>query len=191
MTLKESEVNGELKIMKTFDDLQIGDIFEGTVTSTTDFGVFVKLDGTVNVSGLCHHSEISENDVDNVKLLFGTGDRVKVKILKIDSEKRQLSLGMKASYFIADSGKEDNDDEDVEMEDASEVEKKKKRVRTTKKANWRKRKKKKTMMMMTLWMLMTMTKTTLKTKNNQLMNHKKNPCPLDYQLMDLIGQLLF
>lgn len=121
MTLKESEVNGELKIMKTFDDLQIGDIFEGTVTSTTDFGVFVKLDGTVNVSGLCHHSEISENDVDNVKLLFGTGDRVKVKILKIDSEKRQLSLGMKASYFIADSGKEDNDDEDVEMEDASEV----------------------------------------------------------------------
>ena len=38
MTLKESEVNGELKIMKTFDDLQIGDIFEGTVTSTTDFG---------------------------------------------------------------------------------------------------------------------------------------------------------
>ena len=80
----------------------------------------MKLDGTVNVSGLCHHSEISENDVDNVKLLFGTGDRVKVKILKIDSEKRQLSLGMKASYFIADSGKEDNDDEDVEMEDASE-----------------------------------------------------------------------
>ena len=122
MTLKESEVNGDLKIMKTFDDLQIGDIFEGTVTSTTEFGVFVKLDGTVNVSGLCHHSEISENDVDNVKLLFGTGDRVKVKILKIDPVKRQLSLGMKASYFISDSGKEDNDEEDVAMEDASEGE---------------------------------------------------------------------
>lgn len=32
MTLKESEVNGELKLMKSFDDLSVGDIFEGTVT---------------------------------------------------------------------------------------------------------------------------------------------------------------
>ena len=133
----------------------------------------MKLDGTVNVSGLCHHSEISENDVDNVKLLFGTGDRVKVKILKIDSEKRQLSLGMKASYFIADSGKEDNDDEDVEMEDASEVGEEEEEGEDYEESELEEEKKKKTMMMMTLWMLMTMTKTTLKTKNNQLMNHKK------------------
>lgn len=134
MTLKESEVNGELKLMKSFDDLSVGDIFEGTVTSTTDFGVFVKLDGTVNVSGLCHHSEISENDVENVKMLFGDGDRVKVKILKIDSEKKQLSLGMKASYFAEDGDnhgvdQEESDDDDdqeeeqdIEMEDAEDKE---------------------------------------------------------------------
>lgn len=119
MTLKESEVNGELKIMKTFDDLAVGDIFEGHVTKTTDFGVFVKLDGTVNISGLCHHSEISENDVKNVMALFGEGDRVKVKILKIDPSKKQLSLGMKASYF--DDTHEEGDD-DVEMENIEEDE---------------------------------------------------------------------
>ncbi|RCK54856.1 rRNA biogenesis protein RRP5 [Candida viswanathii] len=120
MTLKESEVNGELKLMKGFDDLSVGDIFEGTVTSTTDFGVFVKLDGTVNISGLCHHTEIAENDVDNVKLLFGDGDRVKVKILRIDPEKKQLSLGMKASYFASEEeqGEESEEEEDVEMQDA-------------------------------------------------------------------------
>ena len=120
MTLKESEVNGELKTMKSFDDLAVGDVFEGHVTKTTDFGVFVKLDGTVNVSGLCHHTEISENDVKNVMALFGEGDRVKVKILKIDPSKKQLSLGMKASYFK--DFVEDESEVDVEMKDAEEEE---------------------------------------------------------------------
>lgn len=107
MTFKESEVNGELKTFKKFDDLKVGEIYEGSIKSVTDFGVFVKLDGTFNVSGLCHHSEIADNSFDDLKKLFGEGDRVKVKILKIDSEKKQLSLGMKASYFT----------EDIEMED--------------------------------------------------------------------------
>lgn len=109
-------------------------IFSKVLLLTTDFGVFVKLDGTVNVSGLCHHSEISENDVENVKMLFGDGDRVKVKILKIDSEKKQLSLGMKASYFAEDGDnhgvdQEESDDDDdqeeeqdIEMEDAEDKE---------------------------------------------------------------------
>ncbi|KAI5969735.1 RRP5 [Candida margitis] len=124
MTLKESEVNGELKTMKTFDDLSVGDIFEGYVTKTTDFGVFVKLDGTVNISGLCHHSEISENDVKNVMALFGEGDRVKVKILKIDSAKKQLSLGMKASYFedAAEESVSDVEMENIEGEEEDENE---------------------------------------------------------------------
>ena len=99
MTLKESEVNGELSILKRFGDLQVGQIFEGSVKSVTEFGVFVKLDGTMNVSGLCHHSEISDNSISDVVSLFGEGDRVKVKLLSIDTEKKQLSLGMKASYF--------------------------------------------------------------------------------------------
>lgn len=110
MTLKESEVNGELNILKRFEDLQVGDIFEGSVKRITDFGVFVKLDGTLNLSGLCHRSEISDNQVQNLKALFGEGDRVKVKVLSLDKEKKQMSLGMKASYF----------QEDVEMEDVDE-----------------------------------------------------------------------
>ncbi|CAK7902391.1 rRNA biogenesis protein Rrp5p [[Candida] anglica] len=121
MTLKESEVNGELNILKKFEDLEVGEIFEGTVRRATDFGVFVKLDGTVNISGLCHHSEIADNKVENVTALFGEGDRVKVKVLAVDNEKKQLSLGMKASYFS--ESQEDNDEsEDVEMEDAEDVE---------------------------------------------------------------------
>lgn len=113
LTLKESEVNGDLTSFKTFDELEVGQNYDGSVKQAMDFGVFVKLDGTANISGLCHRSEISENKVENASTLFGVGDRVKVKILKIDQDKKQLSLGMKASYFT-----DVQEDSDVEMADA-------------------------------------------------------------------------
>lgn len=117
MTLKESEVNGDLTSYKTFDELEVGQNYDGSVKQAMDFGVFVKLDGTANISGLCHRSEISDNVVENASALFGAGDRVKVKILKIDQDKKQLSLGMKASYFT-----DIQQDSDVEMEDAEDAE---------------------------------------------------------------------
>lgn len=114
MTTKESEVNGDLTNFRTFEELEVGQIYDGSIRKVAEYGVFVKLDGTANVSGLCHRSEIADNAVENVEGLFGEGDRVKVKILKIDSDKKQLSLGMKASYFT------DLNDEDAEMADAAE-----------------------------------------------------------------------
>lgn len=126
MTLKESEVNGDLTSFKTFDELEVGENYDGSVKKVADFGVFVKLDGTSNVSGLCHRSEIADTPVENVVALFGEGDRVKVKILKIDTDKKQLSLGMKASYFTEDVEDENMDDpvaeesEDEVMGDAFE-----------------------------------------------------------------------
>lgn len=116
MSMKESDIHGDFAISKSFGDLKIGEIYEGSVKRVVDFGVFVKLDGTFNVSGLCHHSEISDNKVENVTSLFAEGDRVKVKILNINSQKNQLSLGMKASYFT-----EGGDDDDMEVSDEEQV----------------------------------------------------------------------
>ncbi|KAK6204350.1 uncharacterized protein RJT21DRAFT_116749 [Scheffersomyces amazonensis] len=115
ITLKETEVNGELNYLKRFEDLEVGQVYEGSVRRVTEFGVFVKLDGTVSISGLCHRSQIADTVVENPSSLFGEGDRVKVKILQVDQEKKQLSLGMKASYFTETSSETQ---EDVEMEDA-------------------------------------------------------------------------
>jgi rRNA biogenesis protein RRP5 len=126
LTLKDSEVKGGLNILKNFDELKVGEIFEGSVRKVTDYGVFVNLDGASNISGLAHHSQISDNSISNLSALFGEGDRVKVKILTINSEKKQLSLGMKASYFeendveMKDSDQEDSSDE--EYEDAEDIE---------------------------------------------------------------------
>lgn len=109
MTLKESEVRGDHALLKVFKDLVVGDVFEGSVKNVQEFGVFVKLDGTANLSGLCHRSEIADTEVSDVAALFSEGDRVKVKVLNLDPAKHKMSLGMKATYF----GDEHVDDEHV------------------------------------------------------------------------------
>lgn len=122
LTLKPSIVKGENQLLKPFSELKVDEVYEGFVKRVTDFGVFVSLDGTNNVSGLCHRSNISDNAVFDIQALFGEGDRVKVKILSIDSDKKQLSLGMKASLFENDESndEEDSEDEDVEVEDSED-----------------------------------------------------------------------
>lgn len=130
MSLKSSVVNGDLQNLKAFTDLKIGDVYEGTIKKVEEYGVFVSLDGTDNVSGLCHRSEITDAPVKNAGDIFNEGERVKVKVLDINEQKKQLSLGMKASYFKKEEEDEDGDlpmaeensdvDEDMRMEDASE-----------------------------------------------------------------------
>ncbi len=61
--------------------LQLGDVVEGVVHSTRDYGVFVRLpNGTV---GLLHISRISHERVDRSALKMGEilskGDRIKVR----------------------------------------------------------------------------------------------------------------
>ncbi len=72
---------------------KVGDILTGTVTSLTDFGAFVKLDG---VEGLLHNQETSWDKSVNAKDLFKTGDEVEVKIIKIDADAGKISLSKKA-----------------------------------------------------------------------------------------------
>lgn len=122
MTLKDLEVNGNNTLFKKFDDINVGDVCEGTVRKATDFGVFVKLDGYVNLLGLCHKLEISDAMVNNPLELFSEGDRVKVIVLRKNVEKRQLSLGMKALYFTEDNDDEEDDEDEVMAENDDDEE---------------------------------------------------------------------
>ncbi|SCV05898.1 LANO_0H17612g1_1 [Lachancea nothofagi CBS 11611] len=99
ITLKESEVNGDLNILKSYADIKVGEIYEGLVKNVTDFGLFVKLSNTMNVTGLAHKTQIADTKVDDLGSIFGAGDKVKAIVLKVNAEKKQLSLGLKASYF--------------------------------------------------------------------------------------------
>lgn len=66
----------------------------GTVSSVTDYGVFVELEA--GVEGLVHVSEISwSRRAQSPKRLFHKGQQVEVQVLGVDTVERRISLGMK------------------------------------------------------------------------------------------------
>lgn len=86
----EEEVNTVKK--KIYDDLQVGEVIEGTVQRLTDFGAFVDVGG---VDGLVHISELAWERVDKPSDVVNEGDKVTVKVLKVDKEGERISLSMK------------------------------------------------------------------------------------------------
>jgi small subunit ribosomal protein S1 len=87
---EEFEAN-KLQIMA---ELSEGQIIEGTVQRLTQFGAFVDVGG---VDGLVHVSEIAWNHVDKPSDVVSEGDKVTVKVLKVDPEKGKISLSIKAA----------------------------------------------------------------------------------------------
>ena len=73
----------------------VGAIVEGTVTKLVSFGAFVDLgDG---VEGLVHISEMAKSHVDTPAQVCAVGDKVQVKVMEIDLDRRRISLSMKAA----------------------------------------------------------------------------------------------
>ncbi|KAL4241734.1 hypothetical protein ABKN59_000784 [Abortiporus biennis] len=101
MTFRSSEPQKDAETVISLSDLSPGDKVDGIVKKIEDYGLFIEVAGS-KVRGLCHKSEISDNkDADVVMALrsFRQGDRVRAKILSIDTEKRRISFGLKPSYF--------------------------------------------------------------------------------------------
>ncbi|GGG05540.1 30S ribosomal protein S1 [Paenibacillus aceti] len=84
----------EANKQKVMANLQEGEVIEGTVQRLTQFGAFVDVGG---VDGLVHVSEISWSHVDKPADVLSEGDKVKVKVLKVDPEKGKISLSIKAA----------------------------------------------------------------------------------------------
>ncbi|RDU56367.1 30S ribosomal protein S1 [Helicobacter sp. MIT 00-7814] len=68
-------------------------IYDGEVKKITPFGVFVEIEG---VEGLIHYTEISHRGPVNPDKFFKVGDKIKVKVINYDEEKRRLALSYKA-----------------------------------------------------------------------------------------------
>lgn len=72
--------------------IEIGSVYDGTVTGLTNFGAFVKLsDGT---TGMVHISEVAAEYVSDISQHLSEGDEVKVKVIDIN-EKGKVSLSIK------------------------------------------------------------------------------------------------
>ncbi|HEC1759067.1 TPA: 30S ribosomal protein S1 [Campylobacter lari] len=68
------------------------EIIEGIVKKITTYGMFVDVGG---VDGLVHYSEISYKGPVNPSSLYNEGDKVPVKVIKYDKDKKHLSLSIK------------------------------------------------------------------------------------------------
>ena len=76
-----------------FEDLTEGMILTGTVRNVIDFGVFVDIG--VKYDGLVHISEMSNSYIKFPSEVVSVGDIVKVKVIKIDQERKKVGLSMK------------------------------------------------------------------------------------------------
>ncbi|MDY6843020.1 MAG: 30S ribosomal protein S1 [Thermodesulfobacteriota bacterium] len=71
-----------------------GSIAEGTVTSVTDFGVFLEIEE--GIEGLIHVSEISADKIDSPKDFIHVGDTLKVLVVSVGTDERKIGLSLKA-----------------------------------------------------------------------------------------------
>ncbi|HKY62366.1 MAG TPA: Tex family protein [bacterium] len=74
-------------------DLKAGMICPGIVTNVTNFGAFVDIG--VHQDGLVHLSQLAQRFVKDPREVVSPGDRVQVKVLEVDLDKKQISLSMK------------------------------------------------------------------------------------------------
>jgi small subunit ribosomal protein S1 len=71
-----------------------GSVIEGPVVSITKFGAFVQL--AEGVEGMIHISDLSaEKRINHPQEVLKVGQLVKAQVLAVDTDKRQLRLGMK------------------------------------------------------------------------------------------------
>lgn len=77
---------------KTLENLQEGQVLQGTIKNLTEYGAFVDLGG---IDGLLHITDMSWGRVNHPSEVFAVGDDVTVKVLKYNAETERVSLGMK------------------------------------------------------------------------------------------------
>jgi len=92
----------ELKMVEYMED-RIGEEFNGVISSTTSFGFFVELENTVE--GLVHVSSLDDDYYifdertltlrgERTKREFKIGDKVRVKVVKVDKLERQIDFAL-------------------------------------------------------------------------------------------------
>ncbi|KAH6603490.1 rrna biogenesis RRP5 [Trichoderma cornu-damae] len=112
LSLKSSVVDEDYTPPLGYGDIKEGQIVTGVVRKVEEFGAFVVVDNSANVSGLCHRSQMAENRVKDATKLYKEGDKVKAKVLEVDVAKRRISFGLKPSFF---------EDEDTDMDSDSDA----------------------------------------------------------------------
>lgn len=100
-----SEKGGENSDLKEIiSKYAVGQVIEGEITGVVDFGIFIKLEE--GLEGLCHLSELDWSLVENPNEFFKVGDKIRAKIIGIESGRVSLSVkALKTDPWIQASSK--------------------------------------------------------------------------------------
>ncbi len=90
LVVAKEERNAEIDAF--WSTLEVGQVFEGTVKSMTDYGVFVNIGP---VDGMVHKSELSWKRFRIPSDIVSVGDTLTVYIKDLNVEKKRISLGCK------------------------------------------------------------------------------------------------
>ena len=77
---------------RRYSDVKEGDIVNGTVRNIMDYGAFVDIGG---VDGLLHVTDIAWSRVEKPSDVLSVGQEIEAKVLKVDTDKQRISLGLK------------------------------------------------------------------------------------------------
>lgn len=77
---------------RRYSEIREGETVRGAVRSLTDYGAFVDIGG---VDALLHVSDIAWGRVNKPADVLSLGQQIEAKVLKVDPDKRRISLGMK------------------------------------------------------------------------------------------------
>jgi small subunit ribosomal protein S1 len=74
---------------------EVGQLVQGMVTKLTKFGAFVQLVDLPEIEGLVHISELSERRVNTPREVVNEGDKLTLRVVKVDVKERRLGLSLK------------------------------------------------------------------------------------------------
>jgi len=74
---------------------EIGELVISTVTEITDYGAYVKLDEYDGKEGFLHISEISSGWIRNIRDHVREGEKVVLKVLRVDPARNQIDLSLR------------------------------------------------------------------------------------------------
>jgi uncharacterized protein len=88
--------------VRTMNDLKPGMELEGVVTNVTAFGAFIDIG--VHQDGLAHVSQLADRFIKDPAEVVKVGDKLKVRVLEVDLERKRISLTAKKGGALAPTG---------------------------------------------------------------------------------------
>lgn len=95
---------------RRFKDLKPDTVIDGVVTRIESYGAFIDI-GTGR-DGLVHVSELAEGYINSPSEVVSVGDRVEVKVLKVDRKARKVDLSLKEHNKVAQASEPEPVQED-------------------------------------------------------------------------------